>query len=111
MNDLILIPYNSGDEGDLSIQKLNGLQDHPLVADVPESFNMNCGWTKGSVRTFESFPAKEVMRFANSTDTAVAIRDFELGRVVDIGITLNYLNYVCANDPNIGKIIFNALSM
>ena len=111
MDDLILIPYSSGDEGDLVLNKMAGKGGHPLLEDVPDSFRMNCGKTIGALRTFDKYPAETLMYFQNTDEVALAMRRLDQGIVVDLGITLNYSSYVCANDPNIAKIINNALRL
>jgi hypothetical protein len=81
MRNLILFDRASGYVGPMTITRVKEQASHPVVWEIPPSFQMNCGSNIGKVHVFAEDPAVVLARDDRDND-AIAVREFGLGRIV-----------------------------
>jgi hypothetical protein len=106
MRDLILFDRTSGGDANIQLDVVSGQENHPVMADVSASFNINTGHNVGNIHTFAQNPSTILMK--QGTNDAVAFRNFGNGYVLNFHNTGNYINdKTSLNELNIQKIIAN----
>ncbi|MBN1296060.1 hypothetical protein JXA80_04720 [bacterium] len=106
--DLILFRRASGSEGTITYTEVSGMEDHPILANVPSSFSFTAGWNVGSVAPFGVNPAVVLMRDHQGND-AVAIREFGNGRIVGFNHAGNYSAYNALCDVNVQQLYIDGI--
>ena len=81
MRDLILFDRTSGHSGKIVVSRVKGQKMHPVVWEIPPSFEMHGGCNIGKVHEFAAQPATVLAVDQNGND-AIAVRYFGLGRIV-----------------------------
>jgi hypothetical protein len=81
MRNLILFDRVSGYSGPMTITRLKEQASHPVVWEIPPTFQMTGGANIGHVHVFEEDPAVVLARDDRGND-AIAVREFGLGRIV-----------------------------
>jgi uncharacterized protein YjbI with pentapeptide repeats len=92
MKDLVLIRWDNGNEGDTnrSITAVQGMESHPLLADVSFPITMNAGFSLGA-EPFQ-FTENPVLVLARDNEgmVTVGIRNFGEGKVIGFGFSSKY---------------------
>ncbi len=81
MRDLILFDRKSGYSGKITVTRVKQAKMHPVVWEIPGSFEMTGGCNIGKAHVFEEQPVTVLAVDQNGND-AIAVRDFGLGRIV-----------------------------
>lgn len=106
MEDLILFQRTSGSTSNLTLTEVSSQSNHPILANVPASFNLtSCGFNVGSLRSFSNDPSVTLM--TDGTNPAVAIREFGAGCVLGFHNAGNYNGSTVLSDSNLQRIIID----
>jgi hypothetical protein len=108
MRDLILFDRTSGQEGSITVSDVVGQETHPVLDNVPGSFTFNGGQNEGWVHSFGADAAVVIMTDNYGYD-AVAVREWEQGRVVGFHNSGNYGGYGTLSDTNIQQLYVGAV--
>ncbi len=109
MTDLTLFTRSSGAESPIAISTVAGQAGHPVMAGIPATWTLNGGRNIGSVRSFSSSPATVLATDSFGSD-AVAVRNYQSGRVVGFHHAGNYGTYQTLADANVLQMYVNAVS-
>ena len=105
MEDLILFDRSSGSTGTMAIAEVSAQASHPVLANVPSSFSISGGYNVGTIHTFSTNPSTVLM--TESSNDAVAIREFGAGCILGFHNAGNYSSYAILSDTNIQNMIID----
>ncbi len=109
LEDLYTINSISGrGTQDFTLTKVPVFQDHPVVANVPNSFTLNAARLIGDARPFTGQIASVLMRDGEGS-AAVAIREFGAGRTVSFSHAGNFSGSSVLSDPNAQQLVVDAV--
>ncbi len=99
MRDLILFDRKSGYSGQMTITRVKEQQSHPVVWEVPPTFQITGGANIGQVHAFEQNQAVVLATDDRDSD-AIAVREFGLGRIVGFHHAGNW-NWLAPGDKTL----------
>ena len=91
MRDLILFDRVSGRGGKILISRLKQHKMHPVVWEIPPTFEMQGAWNVGKAHVFAQNPVT-VLAVDQEKNDAIAVRDLGLGRIVGFHHAGNYVH-------------------
>lgn len=104
MQDLVLFDRFSGSTGSLTYTKVTAQANHPVLVNVPDSFQIYGGSNVGNLHVFSTDPSLLLM--TEGSNDALAIREFGSGHVLGFHHAGNYSGTPLA-DVNVQEIIIN----
>ena len=109
MEDLTLLVRTSGHTANETLYVLDGVEDHPVLAGVPASFELSGNFNRGTVREFDAQPSEQLME-DSSGNPALVVREWEQGRIVAFHHAGAYSSYTpYATSEDLSLLLVNAV--
>ncbi|MCB9762775.1 MAG: putative metal-binding motif-containing protein [Alphaproteobacteria bacterium] len=109
LEPITLLHRDSGFTGDITLSPVRGQESHPVLAGIPSSVAFYAGGNIGYVRSFSDQPAVAIMTDQSGSD-AVAVREWEQGRIVGFHHAGNYSDLSTFSNADVSRLVVNAVN-